>query len=249
MKEYLKKSKYLKKGKFGIYPYQHFFSLKKIKVYKDKTCNMRYVFYNDEKLYFMKYVDVEQIKGSCIASMMEQSQGSPHRYESAEFYVEEGDIVADIGASMGDFALSVIDRVKKIYLFEADKKWIEALEKTFAPWKEKVEIINKYVSNIDNDQCITLDTFFKNRSVNFIKADIEGAERSLLEGAGRLLALQNHMKIVLCTYHYQKDAEVLNQKLIEKDFQTHFSDGYVLLALDKLAPPYLRKALVRGVKK
>jgi hypothetical protein len=242
---------YLKNNLDHILPFPFHFSEKhkSIRVYRDVDSDMGYVLHNDKRLYFMKGADDDQIKRMYASLTIEQEQTSPHRYESESFCVKDGDIVADIGASVGDFALSVIDRVKKIYLFEADKKWGGALQKTFAPWKEKVEIINKYVSDVDDEHCIKLDTFFENKPVDFIKADIEGAEQALLRGAKDLLNSQRPLKIVLCTYHYQKDEEVLNQELIENGFQTHFSDGYVLLALDKLTPPYLRKALVRGVRK
>ena len=52
----------------------------------------------------------------------------------------------DVGAAEGFFALSVIEHVKEIILFECDVEWIKALEATFKPWKDKVFIINKYVS-------------------------------------------------------------------------------------------------------
>jgi 16S rRNA A1518/A1519 N6-dimethyltransferase RsmA/KsgA/DIM1 with predicted DNA glycosylase/AP lyase activity len=40
-----------------------------------------------------------------------------------------------------------VSGVNRIYMFEYDKEWIAALETTFEPYKDKVEIINKYVSN------------------------------------------------------------------------------------------------------
>ncbi len=74
--------------------------------------------------------------------------------------VKDNDILSDIGAAEGNFSLSVIDKVQHVYLFETDNDWIEALEKTFEPWKEKVSIIHKFVGNKDTDTCITLDSFF-----------------------------------------------------------------------------------------
>jgi hypothetical protein len=181
--------------------------------------------------------------------LVEQDSLSPHCYETAEFHVSEGDVVIDAGAAEGNFALSVIEKVKKIYLFEVDKAWIAALEATFVPWKEKVVIVNKYISDNNKKNGIALDTFFGNEKIDFIKADIEGAEPQLLTGASTLLSRQTPMKITLCTYHRHNDAEVLNRMLIEKGFHTEFSRGYMLFLYDKaLAPPYLRKALVRATK-
>lgn len=51
-------------------------------------------------------------------------------------------IVADIGTAEGIFALNIIHSVKKVYLFECDPEWIIPLEKTFAPWINKIEIVN-----------------------------------------------------------------------------------------------------------
>jgi len=51
------------------------------------------------------------------------------------------------------------------------------------PWKEKVVIVNKFISNTTEDNHITLDDFLAGNKIDFIKADIEGAERKLLKGA------------------------------------------------------------------
>jgi hypothetical protein len=125
------------------------------------------------------------------------------------------------------------------------------LEATFAPWKEKVVIVNKYVSDNDKKNNVTLDAFFRNEKIDFIKADIEGAEPRLLAGAKAILSRQAPMKVVLCTYHKRDDAEALHQMLTEKGFHTEFSEGYMLFLYemcDKFEPPYLRRGLIRGVK-
>jgi hypothetical protein len=184
--------------------------------------------------------------------LVEQDAASPHRYETTEFHVSEGDVVVNAGVAGGNFALSIVDKVKKIYLFEVDKAWIEVLKITFAPWKDKVVIVNKYVSDNNKGNCITLDNFFGQEQIDFIKADIEGAEPLLLAGAETILSRQTSMKIVLCTYHKHDDAETLNQILTAKGFHTEFSKGYMIFLheiYDKLKPPYLRKGVIRGVKR
>jgi hypothetical protein len=98
---------------------------------------------------------------------------------------------------------------------------------------------------------ITLDKFFENKKIDFIKADIEGAETQLLSGAKMILENTIAMKVVLCTYHKHNDAEMLNQMLAERGFHTEFSNGYIIFyyeMYDKLKPPYLRKGLIRGIK-
>lgn len=62
---------------------------------------------------------------------------------------------------------------------------------------------------------ITVDDFVEQNRLNtvdFIKADIEGAERMLLDGAKNTLA-GFAPKLSLCTYHFPDDKEVLAQKI------------------------------------
>jgi predicted RNA methylase len=235
-------------------PYPYIFSTKykpnDITVYQDKRKKLFYVLYNDKRMFFPKNWGTIDIKSYCTSIFQEQDIDSPHKYETSKFYVSEGDVVVDAGAAEGSFALSVVDKAKELYLFEPDKDWIEPLKATFAPWKNKVSIINNYVSNTykNGRGGVILDDFFGGNEINFIKVDIEGAEAQLLKGAEVILSRKTSMKIVLCTYHKHNDADVLNQMLVEKGFHTEFSKGYCFLHLDQFAPPYLRKCLVRGEK-
>lgn len=64
---------------------------------------------------------------------------------------------------------------------------------------------------------ITIDEFVKvNKldSVDFIKADIEGAERYMLEGAQKTLA-EFAPKLSLCTYHLPDDPKVLEELILK----------------------------------
>lgn len=62
----------------------------------------------------------------------------------------------------------------------------------------------------------TVDAFSEEHGVSpdFIKADIEGAERQMMAGAVETLA-ESAPKIAICTYHFKDDAEVL-RGIIEK---------------------------------
>jgi len=244
---------YLKQNPLSEFPYHYIknYDVDSIKTYFDTDLRMFYVLQDNKRLYFKKKWNEVQCKLYYRALLMEQDESSPHRYETANFQVSQGDVVVDAGAAEGNFALSIIDTAKKIYLFEVDPDWIEALEITFAPWKEKVDIINKYVSNHTDDTCIALDDFFKELPVNFLKADIEGAENQMIEGAKLILQRKESLKIVLCTYHKHDDAEILNNKLKEYQFFTEFSKGYIIFwyeLYDKLQPPYLRRVLLRAWK-
>ena len=241
--------KFLKKRGMTIYPYDFIdeYDEKNIEVFVDYDCGMNYVLYENKRLYFPRKMEVGAIKGMYNALLKEQDINSPHRYLTEKFQVRNNDIVADVGAAEGLFSLMIIDKAKEIHLFECKPYWIEALEKTFEPWKEKIKIINKYVSDISDETNITLDKYFGTKEVNFIKADIEGTELSMLKGADSILQKEN-LKLVLCTYHKQNDAEELSKVLTEKGFATEFSKGYMLFFLDKLVPPYLRRGLVRATR-
>ena len=54
--------------------------------------------------------------------------------------------------------------------------------------------------------------------VDFIKADIEGAERQMLKGAAQVLR-EFAPKLAICTYHYPDDPQVLEEIIKEANPQ------------------------------
>jgi len=141
------------------------------------------------------------------------------------------------------------ERAEKIYLFERDEKWIEALEKTFEPWHGKIGIINKYVSDINNDSNVTLDKFFANSRLNVVKADIEGMEIKLLEGGRELIKREGSLKLLLCAYHGKNDAETLKNMLENNGYKTQYSKGYMLYIYDqKFEEPFIRRGIIFAKK-
>ena len=237
---------FVKHNKDIMIPYSFVkeYSYKNVVIYTDN--GWKYVLYDNKRIYFPKTwpkIDIQLCYNNILC---EQDRRSPHCYEEGSFRVQTSDIVADVGAAEGFFALSVIEKVEKVYLFECEKEWIEALKKTFNPWQEKIEIVNKYVSDSNNDTCLTLDDFFKDKEVNFIKADIEGAEIALLNGAKNILAKQKNLKLALCTYHREIDAENIQEVLKKNNFYTEFSSGYMLCHMNDGKP--LRKGIIRAAK-
>jgi hypothetical protein len=199
-----------------------------IEVYYDKICKMKYVFHCGKKMYFPKTWNDDSICDYYNSLLIEQDINSPHRYETPDFCIKDGDVIADIGTAEGIWALTYAEKAAKIYLFECEAQWIKALEKTFEPWKEKVVMINKYISNVTDKNKITLDDFLCGRQINFIKADIEGAEIQLLEGAKDVLTKTNNLKLLLCAYHRKNDEVLLKKHLEKYTFQTEYSNGYML---------------------
>ncbi|MDR2097289.1 MAG: hypothetical protein LBP37_02075 [Spirochaetaceae bacterium] len=153
------------------YGYDHVPPFHKITVYDDGYGG-KYVLHNGKKLFFPAVWNAPQIQTSYAALTREQRVNSPHRYETDDFCVHDGDIIADCGAAEGIWALSAVEKAKKAYIFECDSIWLEALQKTFAPWKNKVEIVNKFVSDTVSADSVTLDEIVGGGGVNFKKADI-----------------------------------------------------------------------------
>lgn len=234
-----------------IFPY-HFtdnYSLQDIEVFTDDKTGLKYVLMDGKRLYFKRRWTESRIRKSFHDLTLEQDVDSPHRYLNTAFNLSAEDVVADFGAAEGNFALAAVEKVSKIYLFECDPEWIEALEHTFAPWKEKVEIIPKFVSDRNDERHCSGDVFFQDKELSFLKIDVDGGERPLLKGFEHLLKQRKGMKVALCTYHQQEDEAEFTKWLEQAGFQVSPSQGYMIFYYDKkIRPPYIRRALVRGVK-
>lgn len=231
------------------YSFSENYDYNKIKVFKDIDKGLFFVLHEGKKLYFHRnFKNENAVKYNYNFILAEQDKESPHRYMQGDFDVFEGDIVLDIGCAEASLPLELVEKVKEIHIFEADPVWKEALEATFEPWKNKVFIYNKYVSNVDNQQCLKIDTVMVGKKVDFIKIDVEGVESTIIEGAMDTINNNQHLKIALCTYHRNGDDTRLSTMLHQLGFKTTFSSGYMLFLFKRLAPPYFRKGLVRGIK-
>jgi len=232
------------------YPFHTDYSPDKIEVMYDSEKGMRYVLQDGKRLYFKKRWGEKKIKKAYCDLMREQDINSPHRYLTDTFSVDKDDVVADIGAAEGNFSLSVIDKVKKVCIFEYDQEWIDALKVTFAPWPDKVEIINKFVSDKNDDSHIRFDTFIEKRQdVNFLKIDVDGAESLVLGSCDKLFKTAQPFKIALCTYHKNDDEKEFTSLLKNYGFQVTPSKGYMINYYDKkMKAPYLRRGLIRAVR-
>jgi hypothetical protein len=244
---------YLKNNPLAVFPYpfQDKYIADNIEVFKDPVKGLPYVLQDGKRLYFKKRWGTRKIRNLYNLLSKEQDVESPHRYLTDEFRFEEGDILADAGAAEGNFALSIVEKASKIILFEADKEWIEPLNATFEPWKEKVVIVNKYISDITNSTNTTLDEYFASgEQVTFLKIDVEGAESRLLKGSKRILESGNKLKLAICTYHKQDDEKEFTELLKGYGFQASHSNGYMLFFFDKkIKAPYFRRGLLRAERK
>jgi phospholipid N-methyltransferase len=244
--------RYLESNQVRIFPYpfHNDYSEDKIEVFRDHKKGMRYVMQEGKRLYFKKRWGADRIKRAYSDLLREQDTKSPHKYLSDSFGVDKNDIIADIGAAEGNFSLSVIEKAKKIYLFEYDSEWIEALRATFEPWSDKVVIINKYVSDKNDNSHIRFDTVFEtNSGINFLKIDVDGAESIVMESCLSVFKGGGSFKIALCTYHKNNDERDFTLMLKKFGFIVEPSGGYMINYYDKkMKAPYLRRGLIRAIR-
>lgn len=218
-------------GKMGFsnYPYlwKKEYEYEKYTVTLDESNNLPYVLHKNNRLYFKRNM-LEDASFIYKCLLIEQDERSAHRYVNS--YQElKGKILLDIGAAEAVFTLDVIEYIDHAYLFECDENWIEALQATFAPWKEKITIIRKYVSDVNDDNNITLDEYFKDKpTVNlFLKMDIEGYERKALKGCSSLLEKAENISGSICIYHLHDDEKVVQEILQEGHLKTSIQPGYL----------------------
>lgn len=211
-----------------------------------------YVTLNSGKRLFMPgRLSLKQAKIQVNHLLTEQDKRSPHRYLTDMFNVTAEDVIADVGSAEGCLSLEVVDRVKHVYLFEAEPEWTEPLKRTFAPWKDKVTVVRKFVTDRDGSDCIRLDSFFKSEGVTptFVKMDVEGAEMAVLRGMQALLDAGAPMKIAACTYHLPEAHQEISAMLQSRGFTCETSRGVMFSRIGGVRPPYFRKGLIRAERK
>lgn len=227
------------------YKWAETYRARNYKALKDE--NGWYCVIGNKKLY-LPDTAVDGSNSDMVALVMaEQDTRSPHVYFDHDVCISGGGILFDIGAAEGLIALLNIERVKKAYIFESDENWIDALNKTFKPYEDKVCIINKFVSTKNDEYNTTLEPFLEKHEddIVIIKMDIEGMEKDVLMNAlGKYMGNKN-LKFSCCTYHKADDGEQIKKIFENMGYNTRFSDGYMVFMNEK---PYLRRGIIRAWK-
>lgn len=256
-KSYQKELNYIQHyGEYCNFPYKPASMPESIEYGFDQEVQLSYVIHQNKKLYFKtnqmpeealglykNYLQTERLLGT------DDFDDVPHQYQSPRVKVADGDIVFDIGAAEGLFALDQIEKASHVVIVESDPDWVKPLRQTFAPYSDKVTIIQKIVSATDTDMTISLETLLSSVEYEsaFVKMDIEGYELQSLTTAERLLEQKKCVKLSVASYHKQHDAEEMKSFFDNIGYYSELSNGYMLFhSYDTPAPPYFRKGIIRA---
>ena len=242
---------FLRNNSINTFPYyyRNKYNLKELKVGRNPNSQLLYCKYNDQKIYMKKkYTSPFRVRRYINNILIEQDERSPHRYLTEEFMPDKDTVVLDIGGAEGLFSAMVVDKVKKIYIFECDEDWISALKHTFKNYGDKVVIIDRFVDGYSDEKHISLDDFIKQYNLKneklFIKVDAEGCEPAIIDGAESVINNSMDLKLAVCTYHCQNHEELIRKRF--RDWDISVSPGYMIYYYDfDWTKPYLRRGLLR----
>jgi FkbM family methyltransferase len=164
-------------------------------------------------------------------------------YEMGKVTFGQNDTVIDAGANFGVFAAEACTQGAKVYAFEPIPEAYKYLKQTaefndniypitvaLSTKKEILKFEYSPSNSLGSTSCvmtrnsnhyieieaISLDEWVQENDItkiDFIKADIEGAERYMLEGARSVLK-NMAPKLAICTYHLPDDKEVLTNIIL-----------------------------------
>jgi len=237
------------------YPFSEMYSKMPVDVEFDTEKDMHYINHKGKSLYFPRTMQIEEVIGTYRTLLLEQDVRNSHRYMTENIERILPLSFFDVGSAEGILALELIDRVDKVYLFESDPAWIDALNATFEPWKNKVTIVSKFAGSVTNETTVTIDEICKeDPNTKLIKMDVEGAELDVLKGCKKIIAEQGNV-FLCCTYHRERDAEDFEKLFKEQGYRIEFTEGYIFLASDPtwevgiyVTRPPFRRGLIRAWK-
>ena len=188
--------------------------------------------------------------------LIEQDENSYHQYFINGLYdkLPNEATVIDIGAAEGEFGLDMLDKAKKLFLFECDSAYVKTLRLTY---KESIEngittIAQKFVGDTTNANSCRLDDYFGvgeiPTDISIIKMDIEGAEISALKGMKLILEENPQAILLICAYHAQDAEERIRELLPDYDVYTKNQYG-IVPSMGEQCYPYIRHGVLVATRK
>ena len=236
-----------------VFPYRIVGSRRDSECSYDKKRRLPYVVHQGNRLYFCHETSLDKVKKAYLNFVEKEGilgsgilKKSPHAYVTDNFKVEPGDTIIDVGCSEGLFTLDNIELARRAYVFESQRRWRKPLEATFGRFKDKVTIINKFVGSKTSRTSVRLSDVLTQRDSFerfFVKMDIEGGERDVLDSSRDFL-LNNKVKLVCCVYHRQGDEQYIVPRLKDMGFSVAVSPGYMLVPMGGIRYPYFRHGVV-----
>jgi FkbM family methyltransferase len=167
-------------------------------------------------------------------------------YDYGPTSVRGGDVVIDLGTHLGTFTQFALRRgARHVVCVEANPVNADCLRQTFADqirdgrvtivqspvWSDHRTVrfegqsLTGHIADSGQEMTTTtIDSIVETLGldkVDFIKADIEGAERHALVGANGTLA-RLRPRLAFCVYHYPDDPEVIQQIVEKHGYRFHF---------------------------
>lgn len=251
-------------SKHGIMLYNYDWYIKYMEMepqlFYDKEIGYYYFIHNNQKVYY-KGTNINNIIADYRIMLSEMDSNCPHCYNNFIFRAHY-DLIIDAGVAEGMFSLEHMHNAGRVVLVESDKEWCEVLKKTFYRYMQKVDIINKSLSNLNDANNVSLEKIldkycrFTNEHI-LIKMDIEGYEENALLALTDCLNKYKNIELIVCTYHYYLAEKNIKMMLDDMGFKTILSKGYIFLGPDyekKICnkrwkvKPSLRHALLYATK-
>lgn len=221
----------------------------------DSQLGLPYIEADDGRLFFPARQSLDSIASLYLSYVNDEGitekgcrSKSPHSYVSPGFGVEQGDVLLDVGSAEALFTLHNVGKVSRAYVFEAKPEWERPLNATFAPWKNKVQVISKYVSPRTEGHSVRLQDAIEadSAATYFVKMDIEGAEQDVIL-ASKYFLTSHRVKLSCCVYHRHDDDAVISKMLKDMGFRMSYSEGYMLVRMGKTAYPYFRHGVIHAI--
>lgn len=221
-----------------------------------------YILHKGDKYIYSNNWSKELIIDNFNSTLNEQNVGCPHRYFTVD-EIRPQWVIYDVGAAEGLQAKEWAKKAKKIIIFEPDQKQCESLRETFeAEIKhDKVKIVPEGISDkykelkygkhtIIVDSLPNLVKKYDLPSPHYIKADIEGEEMHMLQGAKDLFRHGHFEAAQITTYHRPHDGKNISEFFSQFPGKGEFSEGVTMVNRDGLPTviftfyhPIIRKAL------